>query len=124
MSSQQTIARRSLSRVRETWRSALSWTHWWLTRPQRALRRRQLQRRQEQLTLLRSSLLEALTPLAQALLRQDSLHREWHREQMQQGLLLISLLEEVLSSLQPSASQQLLPRLEQIPPSSPRRSVD
>lgn len=82
----------------------------------------------EQLTLhrelFRATLLEALTPLAEALQRQDS-QRQWQeRQQMERLLLLEDLLKEVLSSLQPSASQQLLPQLEQIRPSSPRRSVD
>lgn len=79
----------------------------------------------EQLTLhrelFRQALLEALTPLAEALQRQDN-QRQWQeRQQMERLLLLEDLLKEVLSSLQPSASQQLLPQLEQTRPSSPPR---
>jgi hypothetical protein len=72
--------------------------------------------------LLREQLWEMALPLAEALHRQDSLAEERHRlllghllvlqdQTETRGLLAQDLLLEVLGSLQPPASQQLLPRL-------------
>jgi hypothetical protein len=89
---------------------------WLLTSPQRAQEARKERHRQQQAELLREGLLEALRPLAQALQRQDSLLLEQtarlERLQNSQQEQTEELLLEVLNSLQPPASQQLLPRLE------------
>ena len=72
--------------------------------------------------LLRATLLEALTPLAEAMQRQDS-QRQWQeRQQTERLLLLEDLLKEVLSSLQPPASQQIQEMLDRKPQSSSPRS--
>ncbi len=62
----------------------------------------------------RALLLEALTPVAQAMLRQDKRHQE-------RGNQLEELLLEVLSSLQPSAQEQISKLIgQQLPsPTSP-----
>lgn len=104
------------------WRSALSWTRWWLTKPLRARLRRQIRARYQQRQLLRQALLEALTPLAAALQRQDQLAESRHQQQLDHLRLVQDLQMEVLSSLQPPASQQILPLLEPTLPSSSRRS--
>ena len=76
---------------------------------------------------LRALLLEALTPLAQALQRQDSLLLEQSRltrEALQQFRLeTADLLTEVLSSLQPSAQAQLLPLIGPLSPPPSSRSL-
>lgn len=104
------------------WRSALSWTRWWLTKPLRARLRRQIRARRERQQLLRQALLEALTPLAAALQRQDRLAESRHQQQLEHLKLVQDLQMEVLSSLQPSASQQIQPLLESTPRSFSRRS--
>lgn len=129
MSSPETRSRPSSSRIRETWRSALSWTLWLLRSPQRALERRRTARRLELQALLQQTLLEALRPLAAALQRQDQLVvlKAQELEQRLSPLLTLppqqaeqtDLLREVLSSLQPTAQEQLLGLLSSPPPSSP-----
>ena len=114
MSSPRTLVRRWRSRVTEAWRSTLSWMRW--RRRRRLLlaleRELFLELLQEQLPLLvqqetRALLVEALTPLAQALSRQDSLllqetHRlSWQAETAEE------LLTELLQATQPSSRQQL-----------------
>jgi len=96
---------------------------WLLTSPQRALQRRQQARRDQQAALLRAGLLEALTPLAEALRRLDQRILVSQMQQVELHQEVKDLQMEVLSSLQPSASQQLLPRLESTQPYSHRRSV-
>jgi hypothetical protein len=59
----------------------------------------------------RRLLMEAMFPLAEALHRQDSLHSQYQAETRE-------LLLEVLNSLQPSAEQQIYPRIGQPPPRS------
>lgn len=114
--------RASTSFIRATFRSVISWMLWLLTTPQRLIRGRQLRQeareeatRHQQEALLRAALLEALTPLATALRRQDQLLVDRTRA-LQEDLQTLashqeSLLVEVLSSLQPTASQQLMPLL-------------
>ena len=71
--------------------------------------------------LFRQGLLEALTPLSEALLRQDQQSQQRQLQLMQQLSLLEELLMEVLGSLQPPAEQQIQEMLDQRqPPSSPR----
>lgn len=88
--------------------SALSWTHW---RQKRALRqweweqRLLLQIRLQQRMLL----LEALTPMAEALQRLDNLQRTAQQQQHKHLQYQEELLMEVLNSLQPPASQQIFP---------------
>lgn len=114
------------SPVRAMFRSVLSWMLWLLTTPRRVARRRQDRRRaaeearlHQQESLLRAVLLEALTPLAEALLRQDKLHQERHKLLLghllvlqdlteTRGVLVQDMLTDVLNSLQPSARQQLM----------------
>ena len=102
-------ARQLISRITVIWHSVLSWMHW---------HRRSQQRQREMLKValleervrayhdlewklalqevkFRQLLLEALTPVAAAMARQDNLH------QIRQDHLL-DLLTEVLTSLQPS----------------------
>lgn len=92
--------------------SALSWMRWHRRRRQwRELR--QLQERLEQeLRLrqeLRMALLEALTPLAEALQRLDNLQKVAAHQQHQHLKYQEELLKEILNSLQPSAHQQIFP---------------
>lgn len=118
--------RASTSFVRTMFRSVLSWMLWLVTTPQRLIRARQLRqeaREQELLaqmsSLLRAELLDGLTSLAYALERQDRL-AEHLTQRLQEDLAKAasqqeSLLVEVLSSLQPPAEAQLLPRLGSTP---------
>lgn len=119
-----------------TWLSVLSWMHWRLTRTEREQRQAvlltqvllQLQEQQEvQQRLVHSQeqilervgrlpqeesrplLLEALAPLAQALLRQDSLAVQHQQETRE-------LLLEVLTSQQPPVSEQIFQRIGPPPP--------
>lgn len=124
MSSPEARSRPSSSRIRETWRSALSWTLWLLRSPQRALERRRTARRLELQALLQQTLLEALRPLAAALQRQDQLLLQQVSQLLLDLRLLhpqmeeqTDLLREVLSSLQPTAQEQLLDKLDPTRPS-------
>ena len=113
------------SRITAIWLSVLSWMHW----RQRARKREQqqeerllrlvlwqvadqLERQQIQLRELelqqRRLLVEAMTPLAAALQRQDSLRNQQQTE-------LKELLLEVLNSQQPSALTQLSPLIGLLP---------
>lgn len=56
-------------------------------------------------------LLQALTPMAEAMQRLDSNQQLSHRQLSQQLIDQAELLMEVLQSLQPSASQQIFPRI-------------
>lgn len=114
--------RASTSFIRATYRSVISWTLWLLTTPQRLIRGHRLRQeareeatRHQQEALLRAALLEALTPLATALRRQDQLlleeMAEVHKHLLQVETQQESLLVEVLSSLQPPVESQLLPRV-------------
>lgn len=127
-------ARTSISFIRAMWRSVISWTLWLVTTPQRLIRAHRLRQeaREEALlaqmsSLLRAELLDGLTSLAHALERQDRL-AEHLTQRLQEDLATVasqqeSLLTEVLSSLQPPAEAQLLPRLAQTPLSYSRSSV-
>lgn len=136
--SSRTIVKSWISRITETWHLVLSWMHW---RRRKAIRQRQEEEardlRQEarlrQLlweTLLpqlraeqRAQLLEALHPVAEAMKRLDQriLASQVQAVELDQGQR--ELLLEVLNSLQPTASQQLLPRLGSTPPPSFQHSV-
>ena len=117
--SSQTRRKQLRSRITVIWRSVLSWMHWRRRarareqqREERLLRlvlwqvADQLERQQIQLRELelqqRRLLVEAMTPLAAALQRQDSLRSQQQAE-------LKELLLEVLNSQQPSALTQLSP---------------
>lgn len=104
------------------WRSATSWLHWSLARPQRALQERRQRLALERAQELRQVLLEALTPLAEALQRQDQQSQQQHLWLAGQLSLLEDLLKEALGSLQPPASQQIQEMLDQKPPLSFPRS--
>lgn len=116
-------AKRSWYRILAIWASVLSWMHWRRRREQRllALVDRMLEEQDERLlrmldqivqqqmarqervlsSLLTRHLMELGRPLSQALSRQDA-----RREETQQETL--SLLTEVLNSLQPTTEQMLL----------------
>lgn len=115
-------------RIKAIWLSVLSWMHWSRRRAAReeTLRLRQLQeievlllqervradlewKLQLQEAKFREALLEALRPVAAAMQRQDSL-AERRQDNLQE------LLMEVLTSLQPSAEEQIFPRIGQPPP--------
>jgi hypothetical protein len=69
----------------------------------------------------RMLLLEALTPLAEALQRLDNLQRTAAHQQHKHLQLQEELLKEVLNSLQPPASQQIFQQIgQQTPPPSSR----
>jgi len=55
----------------------------------------------------RMLLLEALTPMAEALQRLDNLQRQGSQQQYEHLKYLEDLLKEVLNSLQPPVSQQI-----------------
>lgn len=96
--------------------SALSWTRWHQRKWQRQweTERRLLLEHRLQTRLL---LLEALTPMAEALQRLDDRQREAQQQQHKHLQYQEELLMEVLNSLQPPASQQIFP---QIGPLTPR----
>ena len=121
--------RRWRSRSTEIWRSLTSWTHWYRRRKllKREQERKVLRRELELRHLMLMEALEAmlppllnkavqeqfmlmLGPLVAALQRQDQLAVQNQEE-------LKELLIEVLNSLQPPVSQQLL---QNPPPPSPR----
>jgi hypothetical protein len=105
-------------------RLARSWTRWRQSR--RAAR---LLRRQEKAALLLTPLLyQALTPVAEAMARLDA--RQQETRQLVQALVEMprqpepqtqELLLEILSSLQPTAQEQIVPLLgpPPLPTSSP-----
>ena len=106
---QQNPSRSWRSTTREAWRSTLSWMRWRRRRQARLLAERELllsQIRQLVQQELFQSLMGALTPLAAALERQDSLllqetHRlEWKAESLEEILL------ELLSS-QPTPGSRM-----------------
>ncbi len=125
-------ARQLSSLVTETWRSVLSWMRWRLNRRKREeqylevldrLMVAQVQTRKE-LQHLRLEqeeakhqiednqfrvLMSALRPMADAMLRQDQISREYHQDQ-------VHLLLEVLNSLQPTAQEQIFQQIGQPPP--------
>jgi hypothetical protein len=110
-----TVGSRSSSLVRATWHSLHSWTQW----PQQ----RSLRRAQEQEAMLRrllevtlAAMDQALEPLEQALVTiEDSQDRDRDTVNLCRELLL-----EVLSSLQPTAQEQIFRELGQPPlPISP-----
>lgn len=111
--------RASSSGLKEMWRSILLWMHWRQRarekqRAQQAyllsLQRKHLEQQEQMLRrVLPEVLMEALHPMAKALLRMDDLNQELHRQQME-------LLGEILNSLQPTVFQQL--GLPSRPPSS------
>jgi hypothetical protein len=111
----------SSSRIRETWRSVLSWMRW---RQRRATRLRlEQEEQQHQLLLLmehqqRALLLEALTPVAEAMKRLDQRILASQMQQVEHQQELRELLMEVLQSQVPPISQQLgLSTPPQLPPS-------
>lgn len=95
-----------ISRVWEMLRSALSWTHW---RQKKAMQRWEMEQRLLlQMRLQhRMLLMEALTPMAEALQRLDNLQRQGSQQQYEHLKYLEDLLKEVLNSLQPPVSQQI-----------------
>ncbi len=107
----------------QTWvtlRSAFSWTRWRQKKRRReweTLQRQQLETQQQ----TRMLLLQALTPLAEALQRQDQRREEAHLQQEKRLQQLEDLMLEVLQATQPTADQQIFPRigLQTPPPSSP-----
>ena len=102
----------------EMLRSALSWTHW---RQKKALKQWEMEQRLLlQIRLQqRMLLLEALTPMAEALQRLDNLQRTAAHQQDKHLQYQEELLMEVLNSLQPPAQEQIFP---QIGPQTPRVS--
>ena len=106
-----------ISRTWVTLLSALSWTHW---RQKKALKqweweqRLLLQMRLQQRMLL----LEALTPMAEALQRLDNLQRTAAHQQDKHLQYQEELLMEVLNSLQPPAQEQIFPQIGQQTPRS------
>lgn len=113
--------RRLSSLFMGTWLSVLSWMHWLLTPRKRGahLERllseqgRLMEQHQAQLLILeeilihqltRQDLLEALRPVAAAMLRQDSLASKRQEETKE-------LLLEVLNSLQPEVEDQIFQRI-------------
>lgn len=89
-------------------RSALSWTHWSQKKAQRQweTERRLLLEHRLQTRML---LLEALTPMAEALHRMDSLQQQQWQQTHVHLMMQEDLLKEVLNSLQPPVSQQIFP---------------
>ena len=116
-----TSGKRSSSRLRETWRSVLSWMHW--------SRRRQLRRDLEReallaqiqemvLFLLREQLWEMALPLADSLTRLDKRQLAAQLQQTEHQQEMLQLLLELLQSTVPPAYQQLgLSSPPQLPPS-------
>lgn len=117
----------SNSRIMEIWRSVLSWMRWHLKGKRRQRRQQELDELKERLLfsllmvlptqeqveeIVHRQLMLAMTPLAQALNRQDDLLMEQvTRMRVNQRLMennLEDLLKEVLNSLQPKAEEVLL----------------
>lgn len=98
-----------ISQAWATLLSALSWTHW---RQKKAMQRWEMEQRLLlQMRLQhRMLLMEALTPMAEALQRLDNLQRQGSQQQYEHLKYLEELLMEVLNSLQPPVSQQIFPR--------------
>ena len=142
--SQRLAASRPAALARRVWNSprtatqrlALSWTRWLLTRAQKA----EARRRAKLEPVLRPLLLEALTPVAEAMARLEarqqesqllvlrSLERLEHpRLPTQEQQMLMEqkeLLLEVLNSLQPPPEREIAQQLGlPLPPTSPRSSV-
>lgn len=130
--------RRWSSRIRETWRSVLSWMHWRRRRLHRELEKREqlldaiqlllAAQRHRMLEDVQTLMLEAMSPMAEAMQRQDSLLRT-EMEDVQTMLMrhqdeTRDLLTEVLQTVQPNPDQVIrtrvgLPRGESTPtPSS------
>lgn len=106
-----------------TLRSALSWTHWRQKKAQKQWEMEQrllLELRLQQRMLL----MEALTPLAQALQRMDNLQQEQQLKEHVMLLMQEELLTEILQSLQPTVSQQIFPLIGQRTPTTSFRSSD
>lgn len=95
-----------ISQAWATLLSALSWTHW---RQKKAMQRWEMEQRLLlQMRLQhRMLLMEALTPMAEALQRLDNLQRQGSQQQHKQQQLQEELIKEVLNSLQPPVSQQI-----------------
>ena len=104
--------------------SVLSWMRWFRTRLELNRRRQRELQVQQELRLrqeMRMALLEALTPLAEALHRLDSRQQETHLRLANLGQQLLQvqaenrqleeLLTEVLQGQQPTADQQIFPRI-------------
>ena len=112
-----------ICRLWVTLRSALSWTHWRQKKAQKQWAEKQLfllELQQQQRMLL----LEALTPMAEALHRLDSLQQTSHQRQHKHLRHQEDLLMEVLNSLQPPASQQIFPQIGPLTPPPISRSSD
>ena len=88
--------------------SALSWTRW---RQKKAMQRWEMEQRLLlQMRLQhRMLLMEALTPMAEALQRLDNLQRQGSQQQYEHLKYLEDLLKEVLNSLMPLVEQQIYP---------------
>lgn len=94
----------------EMLRSALSWTHWRQKKAQQRWEWEQrllLQIRLQQRMLL----LEALTPMAEALQRLDNLQQQQWQKTHLHLLTQEEMLQEVLNGLMPLAEQQIFPRI-------------
>lgn len=103
--------------------SALSWMRW-------RQRKAQRQWEMEQRLLLelklqqRMLLMEALTPLAQALQRMDNLQQQQWQKSHLHLMTQEEMLQEVLNGLMPLAEQQIFPRIGQpMPVISSRNSA-
>lgn len=94
----------------EMLRSALSWTRW---RQKKALRQWEMEQRLLlQIRLQqRMLLLEALTPMAEALQRLDNLQQQQWQKTHLHLLTQEELLMEILNSLQPPAQEQIFPQI-------------
>lgn len=99
----------------EMLRSALSWTHW---RQKKALRQWEMEQRLllQMRLQQRMLLLEALTPMAEALQRLDNLQRTATQQLDKRLQYQEELLMEVLNSLQPPAQEQIFPQIGQQTP--------
>lgn len=109
-----TSVRRLNSRITEIWLSLLLWMH---LRPTRKQKRQQEQERllrlaeEQSLRNQRILLWEALQPVSQAMHRLDQNQQQNSRQHQQQLEQLEEMLMEVLNSLQPSAQEQIFPRI-------------
>ena len=89
--------------------SALSWMHW-----RRKMEQRRWEREKRFLLELqmhqRMVLLQAMTPLSEALQRLDNLQQKQWQQTHVHLMMQEELLKEVLNSLQPPVSQQIFPQ--------------
>lgn len=112
------------SRIREIWRSVLSWMHWSQRRQVRRVQQEEILLARLQVTmqvLVRQQLWELGLPLADSLTRLDKRLLAHQLQQVQQQQELMELLLEILQGQMPPVSQQLgLSTPPQLPQSSGR----